>query len=600
MSNSINNQIQHILPKVASPARYVGGEFNSAPVKPNAPLKFCLCFADTYEVGSSNLGVKILYGLLNNRKDTSCETCFAPWHDFGEALARNDIPLYSLGSKMPLKDFDILGFSLASELNYTNALYMLDLVGLKLKAKERSDTDPIVMAGGMATINPAPIAVFFDLLVIGDGEDVLSNIADAYVKNKTVGKTKKAFLEAASTIVGVYVPSIHDKEFKTSKDKKIKRAVVVDFDDSYFPTKPQIPNVEAVHSRAVLEVFRGCTRGCRFCQAGFIGRPVRYKRPKTLIAQAAALIDNLGYDEMALCSLSTSDYPYLKELLDDFKPLVDSRNVKISLPSTRLDSFKSEMGESSRKASITFAPEAATQRLRNVINKNITEQDIDDGLSAAFSKEYNSVKLYFMIGLPTETSEDITAMVTLVKRIRWLYRNHATNKKPLNISVSASTFVPKAFTPFAWEAQLDGARVQERQKFLKEEFKKIGVKFSFHDINTSRLETILGRGDSSVAKAIELAYIAGAKFDAWTEHFKFNIWLDAFKKAKISIDSFISALDENKQQPWELIDCGITKEFLLREKQNAYAQRVSAGCEEKCLACGANKHIGLDQCKTLI
>ena len=584
--------IKKFLPKVASPARYVGGEFNSSAVKDNAPLQFCLNFPDTYEVGSSNLGIKILYGLLNARDDTFCDTCFAPWPDFCDLLKSQNVPLYALATKKPLKGFDILGFSLASELNYTNALYMLDLAGLKLLSKDRKASDPVVMAGGMATINPAPIAAFFDLLVIGDGEEVLTKLADLFVANKKAKKSKVNFLQSASKLEGVYVPAIHDEILKNDSTKKIKRAIIKDLDKAFYPTKPQIPNVEAVHNRANLELFRGCTRGCRFCQAGFIGRPVRYKKPETLKKQAVSLIDNLGYDEIGLCSLSTSDYPHLKEFLDSFKPIASKRGVKISLPSTRLDSFKSDMSDEARKSSITFAPEAATQKLRNVINKNITETDIDEGLAAAFKKGYSSVKLYFMIGLPTETEEDRLAMISLVKKIRWLYRNNASNKKPLNITVSASTFVPKAFTPFSHERQISFNEIQEAQYVLKQEFKKIGVKFSFHDANTSLLEAVLGRGDSSVAKAIELAFKSGAKFDAWTEKFNFEIWQAAFKKAKVNIEKFTGELDHSTMQPWEIIDCGISKQFLQKEKLAALKEQVSAGCETKCMACGVNKFVG--------
>ena len=585
--------IENLLLKVENPARYVGGEFNEADFKKNAALNFCLCFCDVYEVGMSNMGIKILYGLLNSLKAVNAELCFTPWTDLANLLQQQKIPLFSLATKMPLNKFDMLGFSIASELNYTNALYMLELAGLELESIKRKATDPIVIAGGMGCLSPLAISPFFDLLVVGEGEEVTEKLASLYkeIKKTTKQKVKikTEFLEKASEIDGVFVPSIHLGKLKTNKDFKIKRALVKDLDKVFFATKFPISNVEAVHHRANIELFRGCLHGCRFCQAGFVGRPMRSKSPQTLLSQAKELILSCGYSELGLSSLSTCDYKDLENLVKKLKPLCDKHRVKLSLPSTRIDSFLTHHAEESRKSSITFAPEAATQRLRDVINKNISDEEITRGLSNAFSQGYSAVKLYFMIGLPTERQEDIDAIIVLAKQVKWLYRQHASNKKPLSLTVSASTFVPKPFTPFAWEAQVSLEKIKEVQFKLKLELNKMGVKFSFHDKFTSKLEAALARGGLELVPVILQAYKDGAKFDAWSEKFDFTIWQNSFIKNGIDLEKATSELDTGKQQAWEIVDSGIEKRFLLSERQNALFEKVSPNCSKKCLACGANK-----------
>ncbi|MCL2797999.1 MAG: TIGR03960 family B12-binding radical SAM protein [Firmicutes bacterium] len=607
-------EIDRLLLKVSQPSRYAGGEFGGAAPKPGAPLRFLLCFPDAYEVGFSNLGIKILYGLLNERADCSCELCFAPWPDMGTLLKQHKLPLFSLASRTPAKDFDIIGFSLSYELGYTNIPYMLDLAGIPLYAADRSESEPIIMGGGMCMINPAPLAPFFDLICVGDGEEALAEVADIFVANKAAGGDKRAFLERAASVRGIYVPKLgirkeelgmmdgdehNDSEQKSSSlipnssflipNSKIKRAAVEDLDSAYFPTRIPIPNAEAVHSRAVLELFRGCSRGCRFCQGGFVGRPVRYKKPETLARIAAELIRNTGYDEISLSSLSSCDYPMLRELLEKMKPVCEKSGVKISLPSTRVDSFAAEFTESARKGSMTFAPEAGTQALRDVINKDVTEEEILSSCVAAFKKGFSTVKLYFMTGLPTETDEDIDGIVELCKKIKPLYKQHASNRKGLSIGVSVATFVPKPFTPFQWEKQISPEEIARIHTRLKNALRSLGVRFSAHDAGMSKAEAALARGGEELARVIEAAYKAGGVFDGWNEHFNFARWQNAFDSAGLNIEDYSASLDPATPLPWDIIDAGIDKAFLLRERARAYEGKVSGGCAEKCSGCGIQK-----------
>jgi len=595
---------EQLLLKVSSPARYAGGEFNSAVPKQDAALKFLLCFPDAYEVGFSNLGIKILYGLLNERPDTSCELCFAPWRDMGALLKAHSLPLFSLTSRAPAKEFDMIGFSLSYELGYTNIPYMLDLAGIPLYAAARGEADPVIMGGGMCMVNPAPVAPFFDLICIGDGEEAIREIADIFVANKRAKGDKRAFLEEAALVRGIYVPglagectaryaqrTVADKTSlrpppSTLRPPPVKRAAVSDLDNAYFPTRIPVPNAEAVHHRAVLELFRGCNRGCRFCQAGFIGRPVRYRKPETLARLAGRLIRDTGYDEISLSSLSSCDYPYLRELLEAIKPICDESGVRISLPSTRVDSFAAEFTESARKGSMTFAPEAGTQRLRDVINKDVTEEDILSSCRAAFEKGFSAVKLYFMIGLPIETDEDIDGIVILAKKIKSLYRAHASNRKGLSLGVSVSTFVPKPFTPFQWEKQLPTDEIRRIHDRLKNALKPAGVRFSGHNPGMSKVEAALARGGEETAKALENAYLAGGAFDGWAECFDFERWQKAFEAAGLDLEAYSAALDRELPLPWDIVDTGIDKEFLVRERARAYSGQVSGGCAQQCNGCG--------------
>ena len=595
MTKNVLN-LDKILPHVASPARYTGGEFNSYTPKLKPLFNFLLAFPDVYEVGMSNLGMKILYGLLNERAETSCQMVFTPWPDMADTMRREHVPLFSLTSRTPAKEFDMIGFSLPYEISYTNVLTMLDLAGLELYACNRSEADPIILGGGSATLNPAPIAPFFDILAIGDGEEVMAQIAELYEKHKAAKGTKVAFLQQCAHIKGLYVPSVHDNQFNANPSQTIKRAVVHDLENAYYPTKIQVANVEAVHNRAMLELFRGCVRGCRFCQASFVARPIRNRSPERLSKLAAELIAHTGYDEMSLSSLSTSDYPHLRPLLEQLAPHCREKAVRLTLPSTRVDSFVSDFVENNRKSSITFAPEAGSQRLRDVINKNVTEEDILSACAAAFSMGYATVKLYFMIGLPTETEADIDAIVDLAKKIKWSYKKHASNKKSLSLSVAASTFVPKPFTPFQWEAQIPYEETRRIQFKLKDTLKRMGIKFSFHDAGTSKLESALARGGAAMADVIVEAYKKGAKFDAWSEFFNIEIWQEAFKTCGINFEQATAALDTTQTLPWDRVDVGVTKAFLLQERERALQSQTTQSCDftdckqnKNCIGCGANK-----------
>ena len=574
----LTQKINKILKKVSKPARYAGGEFGAVETKTDASFNFLLGFCDVYEVGMSNLGIKILYGILNERKDTNCELCFAPWPDMGEVMKENDIKLFSLQSKTIARDFDMLGFSVASELNFTNVLYMLELAGLKLRAKDRKATDPIIIGGGMGLLNPMPMADFFDLIVIGEAEEVINKIADLYVEIKTQSDTKTKikndFLKEVASLEGVFVPSIHSEEHSKNPNQKIKKTVVKDLDNVYYPTNPILPSVEAVHNRAVLEIFRGCFRGCRFCQAGFVSRPVRFRSSEKLTEIAKELIEKTGYEEMSLSSLSTSDYPNLQNLIEQLKPMCSDANVNLSLPSTRLDAFMASHADESRKSSLTFAPEAGSQRLRDVIKKGITEDDIFNGLENAFKMGYDAVKLYFMIGLPSETQEDLDAIVELARKIKTHYKKHSKTKRSLSLRFALSTFVPKPYTPFQWEVQLSYEDIIKTQNELKDRLKKMGVKVAFHDPGTSKVEAGLSRGGSEIAKVLEKAHSLGIKFDGWTEFFNYEKWVEAFNNEGINLDKYTTQKDFETPLPWSIINIGISDEFFKDERERAFIEVV--------------------------
>ncbi|MCL2862289.1 MAG: TIGR03960 family B12-binding radical SAM protein [Firmicutes bacterium] len=553
-------KIKHHLLTVDKPARYIGGEFNSAKPKKNAPCKFLMCFPDVYDVALSNLGIKILYHLLNEGKNITCEFAFAPWFDMEKLMREHEVELYSLETKTPAKEFDMLGFSLQYELSYTNILYMLDLANIPLRASERNEEFPLIIGGGPCSVNPQPIADFFDLFVIGDGEDVLPKVCEEYTKLKANGTyNKREFLQKISTFEGVFVPSLNQE--------KIKKAQVKDLDKTYFPTKMIVPNLEVVHNRATLEIFRGCAKGCRFCQAGFIYRPMRMRKVDTLIDLAKRSMSDIGYDEMSLSSLSTCDYPYLRELLQKLKPIAEEKKVSIALPSTRVDSFESEFIDGARKSSLTFAVEAATQRLRDVIRKNITEEDILSSCKKAFESGYSGVKLYFMIGLPTETEEDIKEIITLAKKIKWYYKQYAKNKKPLRLVVSSSVFVPKPFTPFQWEKQLPLDEVIKTQNFLKNELRRLGIKYSYHDAKSSQLEAILCRGGRELSYVIEDAYRNGCCFDSWTDKFQYDKWVEALNKYELGPNELTK--EQKGTLAWHNIDVGVPHELLEKEREKA-------------------------------
>ena len=607
--DSMNEKrFEQLIMTVQKPGRYSGGEVNQVVKDKSAvDVRFAFCFPDTYEIGMSHLGMKILYSLFNERDDIWCERVFAPWIDFEKVMRENDIPLYALESRDSIRDFDFVGFTLQYELSYTNILSMLDLGGIPLKASERDDSYPIIVAGGPCTCNPEPLCDFFDIFFLGEGEKVDLEVIDLYKQNKANGGTKLDFLRAASKIKGVYVPALYDVSYNadgtisavTPKDdapKTIEKRIEGDLDSSYYPEKFVVPYIEAVHDRAVQEVFRGCIRGCRFCQAGYIYRPVREKSADTVNRQARALCKNTGYDEMSLASLSTSDYTHLEEMLDDMLNWTECDKISLSLPSLRIDNFSEELMQKInrlKKSGLTFAPEAGTQRLRDVINKNITEDDILGTCATAFRGGYTAVKLYFMMGLPTETDEDIIGIADLAQKIVDLYYSlpEKPKGKAVNVSISVANFVPKPHTPFQFEPQITREEMLRRQALLKEHIKSKKITINYHENRASFLEGVFARGDRRLGKVIESAYKKGCRFDGWDECFNLDAWLEAFEECGVIPEFYANRTRSfDEITPWEHLDYRITKEFLIRENMLAHAEKTTPNCRQKCAGCGANSY----------
>lgn len=607
--DSMNEKrFEQLIMTVQKPGRYSGGEVNQVVKDKSAvDVRFAFCFPDTYEIGMSHLGMKILYSLFNERDDIWCERVFAPWIDFEKVMRENDIPLYALESRDSIRDFDFVGFTLQYELSYTNILSMLDLGGIPLKASERDDSYPIIVAGGPCTCNPEPLCDFFDIFFLGEGEKVDLEVIDLYKQNKANGGTKLDFLRAASKIKGVYVPALYDVSYNadgtisavTPKDdapKTIEKRIEGDLDSSYYPEKFVVPYIEAVHDRAVQEVFRGCIRGCRFCQAGYIYRPVREKSADTVNRQARALCKNTGYDEMSLASLSTSDYTHLEEMLDDMLNWTECDKISLSLPSLRIDNFSEELMQKInrlKKSGLTFAPEAGTQRLRDVINKNITEDDILGTCATAFRGGYTAVKLYFMMGLPTENDEDIIGIADLAQKIVDLYYSlpEKPKGKAVNVSISVANFVPKPHTPFQFEPQITREEMLRRQALLKEHIKSKKITFNYHENRASFLEGVFARGDRRLGKVIESAYKKGCRFDGWDECFNLDAWLEAFEECGVIPEFYANRTRSfDEITPWEHLDYRITKEFLIRENMLAHAEKTTPNCRQKCAGCGANSY----------
>ena len=597
--------IQRILPSVQKPARYTGGEFNEIKKDLNdVRVRVAFCFPDTYEIGMSNVGMRILYGVMNEMDGVWCERVFAPWGDMEKAMRDNHLPLWALESQSPVKNFDMVAFTIGYEMAYSNILNMMNLAGIPLHSKDRQGLKNIVFAGGVCTFNPEPLADFFDFFSLGEGEDSTVEIVALYDRAKAEGWTKEAFLTEVAKIPGVYVPSFYRHEYNedgtlsaivplNGAPEKITKRIIEDLDNAYWPTKMIVPSTEIVHDRANLEVFRGCIRGCRFCQAGFSCRPVRKKSPEVLYRQAVETMEDSGHNEITLSSLSTSDYRGLKELTDALIPYCEANRINLSVPSLRADNFSRELMEklqTVRKSGLTFAPEAGTQRLRDVINKNLTEEEILNTCSQAFEGGWNNVKLYFMLGLPTETDEDVLGIADLVYKVIQAWKEHATNKKRgLRVHVATAYFVPKPHTPFQWENQITPEEYLRRCRLLKSHFYSKSIEYNYHAPDLSRLEAVFARGDRRLGPVIEEAVKNGARLDGWDEYFNYSCWFDALNTCGIDPDFYTTrGFGEDEVLPWDTVDVGISKKFLLRERKRAYESKITPDCREGCAGCGAN------------
>ena len=597
--------LRRILPNVQKPARYVGGEYGQI-VKElsDVRLRVAFCFPDTYEIGMSNVGMRILYGVMNRMDGVWCERVFAPWGDMEEQMRKAQLPLWALESGDPIRDFDLVAFTIGYEMSYTNILNMLDLAGIPLYAKDRHGLNNMVFAGGVCAVNPEPLADFIDFFSVGEGEEITVEILELYDRAKTENWEKEHFLVEVEKIPGIYVPSHYVHQY--GEDGKIcaieplngapehvVKRIVKDLDSAYYPTDTMVPSTEIVHDRTNLEVFRGCIRGCRFCQAGFCYRPVRPRNADTLYRQAVESLEYSGNHEITLSSLSTSDYKQLEPLADQLMDYCEQRKINLSLPSLRADNFSKELMmrvQRVRKSSLTFAPEAGTQRLRDAINKNVTEEEILSTCATAFSGGWNNVKLYFMLGLPTETDEDVLGIADLVWKIIRIWKETATNKKRgLSVNLATAFFVPKPFTPFQWEAQITPEEYMRRVHLLQEAIHSKSVDYRYHGSDLSYLEAVLARGDRRLAPVLEYAVRHGARLDGWDEYFDYQIWEKAFAACGVDPAFYAQrAYAKDEVLPWQTIDVGVRREFLWQERELAYQSRITPDCRTKCSGCGAN------------